>query len=359
MARKYTQEETYTIFYKHDLQPLEQYINCKKKIKCLNTNGYYIDIHLSDVIQNKVGKIFSANNRFVSDNIKKFIHDDTNGEYSYVSGDFHNAQSKFLIIHNKCGRLFYAKWVNIHRKATIKEPNRHGTRCPFCNAVQLESTHALILKQVWLYEKPGTVVEDISCINQNTSHPLPTDIVNHSDKIAIEIQSWFHDFDDQKKKDKIKRDFWISRGYSFYALDQRNYTVLNMIKIFFPYIDELPEYIDFEYSNKLNDVKIQRLLNAGKSIREIAKEENCKTHTIYDAIRYGRIKYPANYKNKSLSPVVQLDLDYQYITEYQSIKEAKKATGVKYISEKLCQGKHDFGGFIWYYKNDYYNNIKN
>jgi len=359
MAQKFTEKEAYEIFKFNGLNPLEKYVNCKHKIKCLNKNGYFVDINLDNVNQNKSGKVFSKSNRFVLDNIKKYIYDDTNGQYEYVSGEFKNAYSEFGIIHKTCGRIFYSKWSNIHRNPSEKEPNRHGTRCPFCEASQLESTHALILKQIWLHEKEGTIVEDMSCINPNTNHPLPTDIVNHTEKIAIEVQSWFHDFEDQKVKDKIKKDFWIAQGYNFYAIDQRDYTVLEMIKIFFPYIEELPTYIDFNYSNKINDVKIQYMLNDGMSVSEIAKIVNCKPHTIYDAIRYGRIQYPRNYKNKSFTPIVQLDRDYNYISEYDSIKEAIDTTGAKYISSALLAGRHYSGGYIWFYKDDYYNNIKN
>lgn len=357
IAQKYTQIKAYKLFKQHNLEPLEPYINCKTKMKCLNNNGYIIDISLGDVNQNKSGKLFSKNNRFVLDNIKKYIHDDTNGDYEYICGEFKNAYSVFGIIHKKCGRVFHSKWYNIYRKASEKEPNRHGTRCPFCAASQLESTHALVLKQVWMHEKNGTIVEDMSCINPKTNHPLPTDIVNHNEKIAIEVQSWFHDFKKQKDKDKIKKEFWIKKGYNFYAIDQREYTVLEMIKMFFPYIEEIPSYVDFDYSNKINDVRIQQKLNSGISIREIAKAENCKPHTIYDAIRYGRIRYPLNYKNKSFSPVVQLDTDYNYISEYESIKKAIDATGIKNISSVLCSKKHYSGGYIWFYKEDYYNNI--
>lgn len=357
MAQKYTQDEATNIFMQHGLKPLEPYINCKTKIKSLNGDNYYVDINLDNVVQGKLGKVFSKNNRCILYNIKKFIAESTNGEYEYYSGEFENAYSKFGIIHKKCGRIFYSKWCNINRNPSEKEPNRHGTRCPFCEAVQLESTHALVLKQVWLNERAGTIVEDMSCINPNTNHPLPTDIVNHNQRIAIEVQSWFHDFDDQKKKDEIKKKFWIEKGYSFYALDQREYTVLEMIKIFFPYINKMPDYIDFEYSNKLNDIKIQKLLNKGYGIHEIAKAENCKAHTIYDAIRYGRICYPKNYKNRSRSPIVQLDLDNNFIKEYDGIVDAIAETGAKYITSALINGRHFSGGYNWYYKKDYCNTI--
>lgn len=354
MAQKFTEQEAYEIYKKHGLNPLEKYVNCKQKIKCINKDGYYIDINLDNVCQNKLGKIFSKNNRFILENIKKYIHDDTDGEYEYVSGEFENAYSKFEIRHKSCKRSFYSKWCNIHRNASEKEPNRHGTRCPFCESNQLESTHALVLKQVWLHEKNGTIVEDMSCVNPKTNRPLPTDIVNHSEKIAIEIQSWFHDFKYQKEKDKIKKNFWLEKEYKFYAIDQRDYTVLEMINIFFPYIKEIPSYVDFDYSNKINDVKIQKMLNNGLSVSEIANIEGCKPHTIYDAIRYGRIEYPKNYKNKSYTPVVQLDIEYNFIREYDSIREAISTTGVRYISSALHVGRHYSGGYIWFYKDDYY-----
>lgn len=359
MAQKFTEKEAYEIYKSHGLKPLEKYINCKQKIKCMNEDGYFIDINLDNVRQNKSGKVFSKNNRFVLENIKKYICEDTNDEYEYVNGEFENAYSQFEIRHKSCGRIFRSKWCNIHRSASEKEPNRHGTRCPFCEANQLESTHALVLKQIWLHEKDGTVVEDMSCINPNTNRPLPTDIVNHKEKIAIEIQSWFHDFEDQKEKDAIKKNYWIDKGYKFYAVDQRDYTVLGMINIFFPYIKEIPLYVDFEYSNKINDVKIQEMLNNGFSVSEIADIERCKPHTIYDAIRYGRIEYPQNYKNKSFTPVVQLDTEYNYIAEYDSIKDAISATDAKYISSALLVGRHYSGGYLWFYKDDYYNTLKN
>lgn len=132
-----------------------------------------------------------------------------------------------------------------------------------------------------------------------------------------------------------------------------------MINIFFPYIKEIPLYIDFEYSNKINDVKIQKMLNDGFSVCEIANIERCKPHTIYDAIRYGRIEYPQNYKNKSFTPVVQLDTEYNYIAEYDSIKDAINATGSKHISSALRVGRHYSGGYLWFYKDDYYNTSKN
>ena len=291
-------------------------------------------------------------NPYSIDNINNYLKINTNGEYTCISEKYINKNALLNFRHNKCGRIFQQTWNNISKKRNQNNigSNKTGVRCPFCDNLQLESTHALILKQVWLHEKNETIVEDKSCINPNTNHPLPTDIVNHKDKIAIEVQSWFHDFEDQKIKDKIKSDYWISKGYKFYAIDQRNYTVLEMIQIFFPYIKEIPNYIDFEYSNKLNDVYIQNLLNEGNTVTEIANKINCKSHTIYDAIRYGRISYPLDYKKAVYSPIIQFDLNGKLIREYDSIKEAIEITGLKSISSALNNGRNIYGGYYWKYK---------
>ena len=123
-----------------------------------------------------------------------------------------------------------------------------------------------------------------------------------------------------------------------------------MIQLFFPYIKEIPDYIDFEYSNKLNDVYIQNLLNEGNTVTEIANKINCKSHTIYDAIRYGRISYPLDYKKAVYSPIIQFDLNGKLIREYDSIKEAIEITGLKSISSALNNGRNIYGGYYWKYK---------
>lgn len=354
---KYTQSDVEKIFRDNNLILMDKYINAKTKLLALDNEGYYIDISLTNLLSGKSGRRFSKSNRNVIENIKHFIDLDTNGEYEYVDGDYDNAHSLISVRHKKCGRIYQSKWCNLNRKPCDNDVNRNGTRCPHCNATQLESSHAIVLKQVWLHEVDGTVVEDESCINPLTNHPLPTDIVNHNLKIAIEIQSWFHDFDDQKKKDDIKKNYWLDNGYEFYAIDQRDYTILEMVQLFFPYIKSIPSYIDLEYSNRIDDVKIQQLLNDGKKVQEISKIVNCNPHAIYDAIRYGRIKYPKNYINDSFSPIIQLDLNKNFIKEYPSINEAIRNTGVKYISSALFHNRHYSGGYLWYYKNDFEENV--
>ena len=357
MAKKYTNKEVENVLNEHGLTSLDTYKNCKTKMKCINREGYYIDVNLDNIVQNKINRFFTKNNRQVLDNIKRYINLSTDYEYDYVSGEFENAYSEFIIRHNKCGKTFTVKQVNINRNPSKIAPTRHGTRCPFCESLKLESSHALILKQVFLKELPGTVVEDNSCINPSTNCPLPTDIVNHDYKIAIEIQSWFHDFDNQKIKDNIKKNYQLSNGYRFFAIDSRDYTILQTIQIFFPTITNIPDYIDFGYANKLDDVKAQDLLNKYMPISKIAKILNCKPHTIYDAIHYKRLTYPTDQKNNSCSSVVQLDLNMNYVTEYDSIKEAQNNTDAKYIASALHHNRHRSGSQLQYYSDDYYNNI--
>ena len=100
---------------------------------------------------------------------------------------------------------------------------------------------------------------------------MPTDIVNHRLKIAIEIQSEWHDNEYSKTKDAIKRRFWIDKGYSFYDPDIRDYSVLEMCQLFFK-IDQIPDWINFEYSNKLNIKIAQEFLNKGLSVIDVANE---------------------------------------------------------------------------------------
>ena len=131
-----------------------------------------------------------------------------------------------------------------------------------------------------------------------------------------------------------------------------------MIRIFFHNIDCIPKYIDFDYCNKINDVKIQQLLDEGKTIIETAKIVNCKPHQIYDAMQYGRITYADNYISSCCSPVIQLDLKGLYLRRYNSISEAGKCNNINAdsICSCICSKRNFSSGFYWIYESDYLNN---
>lgn len=337
-------------------------VTISTKMLCLDKEGYYVIC-----VPNK---IFNAHkfplrvhtvNPYSIQNIKRIVKENTQNEFTCISDDYVNNVTPLLFKHNVCNRIFKNKWINIHRdryEGSITS-NKTGLRCPFCHNQQLESTHALVLKQVWLHEYPNTIVEDKSCINPNTKHCLPTDIVNHELKIAIEIQSWFHDFLDQQAKDDIKKNFWIDKGYSFYAIDQRDYTVLEMINVFFPNIHKIPDYIDFDYANKFNDVKAQELLNKYMSVNKVAKIMKCSSYKIYDAISNNRIVYPDNYKHEDWTRIVQLDLNENYIAQYDSISEAGRMNpdvSTVGISACLNNNRNYCSGYYWIKYNDYISN---
>ena len=79
----------------------------------------------------------------------------------------------------------------------------------------------------------------------------------------------------------------------------------------------------------------QKLLNKTLSVPKVAEIMQCSQHQIYDAIYNNRISYPYNYKNTCYSPIVQLDLNGEFVAEYNTIKEAMDETGVKYITSCL------------------------
>lgn len=256
---------------------------------------------------------------------------------------------------NRCETIVKSKWGNIYRDAYCNGVLKKGrVICPNCDGYT-ESQHALILKQIFMHEYPDTIVEDPSCINPLTNRSMPTDIVNHNLKIAIEIQSEFHDY--RKERDELKKNYWINRKYKFYALDIRDYSILEMCQVFFN-IDSIPDYVDFTYGRKLDLKTIQEMLDKNIPVLTISKELNISPHRIYDAIYYRKLHYSSDFHNDSCSPVVQLDLNEKFISVYPTIKEAGEKTGVLpgNISSCLNHGKNYSSGFYWMYKEDYDNN---
>lgn len=213
--------------------------------------------------------------------------------------------------HNPCGHIFNMTFSNF----------KSGHGCPLCGAMKIESTHASVLKQVFLHECPDTVIEEQSCVNPNTNAIMPTDIVNHRLKIAIEVQSAYHDVPYKQKTDKIKKDFWVSKGYQFYDPDIRNYSVLEMVQLFFPNIKERPNYILYDFGHKLDIVKCQQLLDEKISVEDISVQMNKSVACIRSAIRDKRLSYPDNYNDNI---IYCFNLKMEYIDQFDSIFEAYK-----------------------------------
>lgn len=229
-------------------------------------------------------------------------------------------------------------------------------QCPECNTYKLESHHASALKQVFVHNYPDTITEEQSCINPKTLRVLPTDIVNHRLRIAIEVQSEFHDYFERKERDKIKKDFWIKRGYQFYSPDIRNYTILEMIQLFFPEIDRIPEYVDFNYSNCIDFEKVQRLLNDGLTIKEIATNLNLNENSVRYLSTIHKIELPEDYKSKvfNIHPIVRLSKEGKFIKKYESINSLDRDGFVNGTVRRVLKGKQDFSyDSFWLYEEDY------
>lgn len=323
---------------------------------CQDEFGYKYSVKYNAVMRGKKSETFHPCNPFTLDNIKHFLKL-KQLPFECVSKTFDYACNDLEFKCKRCGEIIKQRWQYIYKKGIRNGKETVGVlNCPHCDG-KLESVHALVLKQMFLHYYPDTITEDKTYRNPLTNKIAPTDIVNHRLKIAVEIQSQWHDFPDIKIKDKLKKEFWLNGGYEFYALDIRDYTILEMCQVFFD-VNEIPDYINFEYSNKLNLKEAQQNLDNGLSVLDTADKMNVPAHRIYDALGCNKLHYPDNYIPTCWSPVVQYDIKGNFIAEYKSISEASKETNIPSgnISTRLRKNGHYCGGYIWFYKKDIDNN---
>lgn len=349
---KYTLNDVISILDSYNLKLVdskEKTISGNTKLLCLDNDGYYVYVKLYSLItKGTIGEKIHPSNNYSIMNINHFleIH---NCNFTCISEKYVNRTSNLEFICLKCSEHVITTW---HRIGKTDNPSRQHIICPKCGG-RLESLHALVLKQMFMHYYPDSSLEDRSCINPMTNKVMPTDIVNHRLKIAIEIQSQWHDNDYSRIKDSIKKDYWLNQNYNFYALDIREYSVLDMCKIFFD-VTELPDFITYEYSNKINVKEIQSLLDEGYSILDISDKLNLNSHRLYDAIQHKKIFYPSSYISSDKSPVVQYDMNGKYLNEYSSISEAAKLNNIKStnIQTALNNNRHYSSGYLWYYKKE-------
>lgn len=269
------------------------FLNQKQKLLCVDQEGYYIYVVMSNYLtRNGIGRRFDKSNDYSIYNINHFF-ELNNVKFKCISKNYVSARDFLQFECLRCGKTIKQKWVNINRNDSN---NRSHLLCDNCDG-RTESLHALILKQMFSHYYPDTILEDKSFRNIKTNKICPTDIVNHRLKIAIEIQSQWHDFKDHKYIDIAKKQFWINKGYSFFDPDIRDYSILEMCQLFFN-IEELPSFINYDFSNKINIKQIQSMLNKGYTIVEISNLININSHRIYDAVYSGKLYYPENYPNR-------------------------------------------------------------
>lgn len=289
---KYNIENVRNILKEKQIILLEDnYVDAKTRMLCMDNEGYYVYVVLSNLLtRNGIGRRFDKSNKYTITNINHYLKLN-NIHFECMSKEFISANEKLLFKCTLCGEKVEIPWRNVNKNDNA---NRSHVICENCDG-RNESLHASVLKQLFLHYYPDTSIEDKTYINPITNKICPTDIVNHNLKMAIEIQSQWHDYESIKQKDTMKRKFWLSKGYRFYSPDIRDYTILEMCQLFFN-INSIPNWINYNYSNKLNIKTIQDLLNLGNTITDVANKLNINKHRIYDAIYSGKLYYPSNYK---------------------------------------------------------------
>lgn len=292
---KYNIDNVRDLLKKYNITLLEtKYIDAKTKMLCMDSDGYYVYIVLSNFLdRGSIGKRFDKSNNHTINNVNHYL-ELNNVHFKCISENYNNASEYLLFKCSLCGCVIKSRWRNVNKS---DNPSRTRVKCTNCDG-RNESIHALVLKQMFLHYYPDTILEDKSYVNPCTGKICPTDIVNHRLKIAIEIQSQWHDFADIKAKDKLKKNYWILRGYKFYSPDIRDYSILEMCRLFFD-IESVPDWINYDYSNKLNIKKIQGLLDRGLVVTEVAEQLGIDKHRIYDAIHSKKVFYPKEYKYRS------------------------------------------------------------
>lgn len=269
---------------------------------------------------------FSKNNPFIIENINKYLEIEKNSNFICLSSnkDYINRDSILTLKCNRCDEIIKLSWLNASRN----DEQHYGLSCKNCDGT-IESLHASILKQLFQHYYPDTIVEEKSCRNPKTNRIMATDIVNHRMKIAIEVQGQYHKWKTQQERDKIKKNFWIDKGYNFYDYSIEKISTLDYAKLFFPNLTKLPDWINYKYGNKINIKQIQKMLDSLYSVKEISEKLSIKEHRIYDAIYSNKLHYNNSYIKKFYSPVVQLDKNRKYIRYYNSINEAENDNKIK------------------------------
>lgn len=325
----------------------------------VDNEGYYYNVLWSGIYQKHKPERFSVSNKYTIKNINTFLKNNRDDEYYVLEDQKYNGNmSSLLVKHKPCNNIFNTNWCNLQGKNSKFAKTRYYKQCPYCLKQHIESYHASTLKQVFIHKYPDTSLEDKSCVNPKTKRILPTDIVNHNLKIAIEIQSAYHDEPKKQELDKFKKNFWLNKGYQFYDPDIRDYSILEMIQIFFKEITSIPDYVNFDFSANMDFNLVQKYLDEGYSIKEISNITGYGIDGIYSLSRTKKIKLPDNYFEKFLNkkPIVMLSKNGDFIKKFDSKCDADR-NGYKYGTiSRVLFGKQKYAyDCLWVFEKDYMN----
>ena len=315
-------------------------------IDIIDKDGYKYNAYLRSLLREKMPHRFGLSNKYTIENINRLLELTGRKEYSCADNNYIGNNKPLKIKHKYCGNIYTTDLVAV----------QEGQMCPYCYNDLVESFHASLLKQIFKHEYPDTVLEDPSCINPNTDYPLPTDIVNYQLNTAIEIQSSRHDTELQQIKDKIKKEYWINKGFNFLAPDIRDYTPIGLVQLFFPEIKTIPDYFIPSFSKTIDVIYLQQELDKGKSLKQISKESGIKHGTLLSAVKSKRLVLPVNYKEKHLNwrPIVMVNDNNEIIKEFktaaQADREGYKAGTVNRVLKKKQEESY---GYKWFYKDEF------
>lgn len=325
-------------------------------IVIIDDKGYKYNPRVSYLFHDVLFEKFHPNNKFTIENINNFFKHHRNDEYECLVTEYTGNNIEMDFKHKTCKTVFKATWQQMQGKLSENGKDKYYKSCPKCYKHKIESYHALILKQVFKHEYPDTETEERSCINPDTGYALPTDIVNHKLKIAIEIQSGIHDRYNKHKIDIFKKNFWLKQGYSFYDPDIRNYSIIEMIQLFFPELNDIPSYVDYSFANCVDFNVVQEYLNNGYLLKEISNIMNVNYNTLASLITSKKCFLPNDYKKRShnIKSIIRLSINGDFLKKYDtltSIEEDGFATGT---IRRVLKNEQDFAyDSYWVYEDDY------
>jgi len=252
----------------------------------------------------------------------------------------------------------------------ICSANAYDFRCPECSREYAESIMATTLKQVLRYEYSHTRWEYDAGFKINKNHSK-YDIYVPELNLLVECQSEYHDDPNRIKTDILKKQFAIDNGYEYIAIDNRDFSILDVLRFFVPRIDKIPDYVQMD-KNTIRDWDVedaQKLLNDGYTYGETANILEITYGAIHSAITNKILIKPIDYCKSDSVKIVSLSTDNKLVKKYNSVRVAYKelggANGTSISSCLTKKPRSDTGkiretafGFKWMYLVDYENMIK-
>lgn len=272
----------------------------------------------------------------------------------------------------KDGEQYKGKYVKMYhicsicKKEFLVDPASalEGQRvCYNCRNIVSQSYMATALQQVLKHYYSNTICEYDIGFKGKFGFPSKYDIYVTELNLIIECQSGYHD--GKREFDEIKKQYAENKGYKFLTIDSRDYTPFDACKLILNDLS-MNDFAKIVKWNRLSrrtwDLdKAQSLLDEGCSFKETAMKVNATYGMIANAIRRNLLIKPKDYISKNTpKPVIQLDLNYNIIKEYESITSVRcdKTSLVKACNGKKKNNSHIYKDSLWYFKEDYEKLIK-